>query len=112
MPSGWIHVITGCMFSGKTDELLRLLRRAAIAGRRVILIRPTIDDRAARGEHAVVVLVRGVRDEESTVPSPQRRHLVGDRLGRVWGGGHHGTPERVHGGASGSRQCGHVLVDA
>ena len=47
MPSGWIHVITGCMFSGKTDELLRLLRRAEIAGRRVILIRPTIDDRTS-----------------------------------------------------------------
>ena len=47
MPSGWIHVIAGCMFSGKTDELLRLLRRAEIAGRRVILIRPTIDDRTS-----------------------------------------------------------------
>jgi len=41
MAGGWIHVITGCMFSGKTDELLRLLRRAEIAGRRVILVRPT-----------------------------------------------------------------------
>jgi thymidine kinase len=47
MPSGWIHVIAGCMFSGKTDELLRLLRRAEIAGRRVMLVRPTIDDRTA-----------------------------------------------------------------
>ncbi len=47
MPSGWIHVIAGCMFSGKTDELLRLLRRAEIAGRRVILVRPTIDDRTS-----------------------------------------------------------------
>jgi thymidine kinase len=45
MPSGWIHVITGCMFSGKTDELLRLLRRAEIAGRRVMLVRPRLDDR-------------------------------------------------------------------
>jgi len=45
MPSGWIHVISGCMFSGKTDELLRLLRRAEIAGRRVMLVRPRLDDR-------------------------------------------------------------------
>ncbi|MGH2407543.1 MAG: thymidine kinase [Candidatus Limnocylindrales bacterium] len=45
MPSGWIHVITGCMFSGKTDELMRLLRRAEIAGRRVMLVRPRLDDR-------------------------------------------------------------------
>lgn len=45
MTPGWIHVITGCMFSGKTDELLRLLRRADIAGRRIVLVRPTVDDR-------------------------------------------------------------------
>jgi len=30
--SGWVEVITGCMFSGKTEELLRRLRRADIAG--------------------------------------------------------------------------------
>ena len=45
MADGWIHVISGCMFSGKTDEMLRLLRRAEIAGRRVVLVRPTVDDR-------------------------------------------------------------------
>ena len=45
MTPGWIHVITGCMFSGKTDEVLRLLRRADIAGRRIVLVRPVIDDR-------------------------------------------------------------------
>ena len=49
MADGWIHVITGCMFSGKTDEMLRLIRRAEIAGRRVVLIRPTIDDRTDVG---------------------------------------------------------------
>ncbi|HEX8938824.1 MAG TPA: thymidine kinase [Candidatus Limnocylindrales bacterium] len=41
----WLHVIAGCMSSGKTDELLRLLRRAEIARRRVVLIRPDIDTR-------------------------------------------------------------------
>lgn len=41
----WLHVITGCMSSGKTDELLRLLRRAEFARRRSILVRPDIDDR-------------------------------------------------------------------
>jgi thymidine kinase len=49
MPDGWIHVISGCMFSGKTDEVLRLLRRAEIAGRRVVLVRPTVDDRSEAG---------------------------------------------------------------
>ncbi len=42
---GHVEVISGCMFSGKTDELLRLLRRAEIARRRILLVRPSIDDR-------------------------------------------------------------------
>ena len=47
----WLHVIAGCMSSGKTDELLRLLRRAEVARRRVLLVRPGIDDRTP-GEFA------------------------------------------------------------
>ncbi len=42
---GQVQVIAGCMFSGKTDELLRLLRRAEIARRRILLVRPALDDR-------------------------------------------------------------------
>ena len=42
---GSLHVITGCMFAGKTDELLRLLRRASVGGRSVMLIRPSADTR-------------------------------------------------------------------
>lgn len=49
MTSGWIHLIAGCMFSGKTDEMLRLIRRAEIAGRRVLLVRPAIDSRTEAG---------------------------------------------------------------
>jgi thymidine kinase len=45
---GHVQVIAGCMFSGKTDELLRLLRRAEIARRRILLVRPVIDDRTER----------------------------------------------------------------
>jgi thymidine kinase len=44
--SGWVHVICGCMFCGKTDEMLRLLRRFSIAGRRVVLVKPRIDTRS------------------------------------------------------------------
>src|SRR3954453_672904 len=47
----WLHVIAGCMSSGKTDELLRLLRRAEIAKRRILLVRPDVDDRPP-GEYA------------------------------------------------------------
>ena len=46
--SGWVHVICGCMFCGKTDEMLRLLRRFSIAGRRVVLVKPRLDTRTDR----------------------------------------------------------------
>ena len=41
----WLHVIAGCMSSGKTDALLRLLRRAEYARRRILLVRPDLDTR-------------------------------------------------------------------
>ncbi|MDR2085469.1 MAG: thymidine kinase [Bacteroidales bacterium] len=43
--SGWIEVICGSMFSGKTEELLRRLRRAKIAKQRVEIYKPKIDIR-------------------------------------------------------------------
>ncbi|MCB8984049.1 MAG: thymidine kinase [Ardenticatenaceae bacterium] len=42
---GKIEVICGSMFSGKTEELLRLLRRAVIAQQQVQVFKPAIDDR-------------------------------------------------------------------
>ncbi|MCT9097363.1 thymidine kinase [Haloarchaeobius sp. HME9146] len=43
--SGWVEVITGSMFSGKTEEMLRRLRRAEIAGQEVAVFTPALDDR-------------------------------------------------------------------
>lgn len=43
--TGWIEVITGCMFSGKTEELIRRLRRAKIAKQNVVIFKPEIDIR-------------------------------------------------------------------
>lgn len=43
--TGWIEVIVGCMFSGKTEELIRRLRRAEIAKQRVAIFKPKIDVR-------------------------------------------------------------------
>ncbi|OQY73838.1 MAG: thymidine kinase [Ignavibacteriales bacterium UTCHB3] len=43
--SGWIEVVVGCMFSGKTEELIRRLRRAKIAKQKVIVFKPVIDNR-------------------------------------------------------------------
>ena len=46
--TGWIEVITGCMFSGKTEELIRRLRRAQIAKQKVKIFKPKIDSRYSR----------------------------------------------------------------
>lgn len=43
--SGWIEVITGSMFSGKTEELIRRLKRAQIAKLNVEIFKPKIDTR-------------------------------------------------------------------
>lgn len=43
--TGWIEVICGPMFSGKSEELMRRLRRARIARKRVQVFKPVIDDR-------------------------------------------------------------------
>jgi len=45
--SGWIEVICGSMFSGKTEELIRRLRRAQIARQKIQVFKPTIDLRYA-----------------------------------------------------------------
>jgi thymidine kinase len=47
---GWIEIIAGGMFSGKSEELIRRLRRAVIARQRVQVFKPLIDDRFATDE--------------------------------------------------------------
>ena len=42
---GWIEVICGSMFSGKTEELIRRLKRAEFASQKILLVKPQIDDR-------------------------------------------------------------------
>jgi len=48
--SGWVEVVTGSMFSGKSEELIRRVRRAQIARQRVQLFKPRVDDRYAEDE--------------------------------------------------------------
>src|SRR6266566_5395578 len=47
---GWIEVVVGPMFSGKSEELIRRLRRAVIARQRVQIFKPAIDERYAANE--------------------------------------------------------------
>ncbi len=47
---GWIEVICGSMFSGKSEELIRRLRRAIIAKQRVQIFKPVLDSRFSDAE--------------------------------------------------------------
>ncbi|MBL1279511.1 MAG: thymidine kinase [Fluviicola sp.] len=42
---GWVEVVCGSMFSGKTEELIRRLKRAEFANQKILLVKPAIDDR-------------------------------------------------------------------
>ena len=48
--SGWIEVICGSMFSGKTEELIRRLKRAKFANQRVEIFKPQLDTRYSTQE--------------------------------------------------------------
>ena len=48
--TGWVEVITGCMFSGKTEELIRRLVRARYAKQEVRIFKPRLDDRYSEDE--------------------------------------------------------------
>jgi thymidine kinase len=60
---GSVEVITGSMFSGKTEELIRRLRRAQFAGLKVVIFKPAIDRRYS--ETRIVS-----HDERSIVSTP------------------------------------------
>lgn len=47
---GWIEVVCGGMFSGKTEELIRRAKRAHIAGQKVVVVKPAIDKRYSEDE--------------------------------------------------------------
>ena len=46
--AGWLEVVAGSMFSGKSEELIRRLRRAQIAKRKVQIFKPRIDNRYSK----------------------------------------------------------------
>ena len=62
--TGWIEVITGCMFSGKTEELIRRLILARYAKQDVLILKPKLDTRYAL-DH--VVSHSGMRIEAAAV---------------------------------------------
>ncbi len=79
--SGWIEVICGSMFSGKTEELIRRLKRARIAGQRIEVFKPKIDTRY--GESRVVshdsnsLLATPIADTRRLLEVPDNVTVIG-----------------------------------
>ena len=48
--AGWVEVIAGSMFSGKSEELIRRLRRARIARQKVQVFKPELDSRFSENQ--------------------------------------------------------------
>lgn len=76
--NGTIEVITGSMFSGKTDELIRRLRRAKIARQEVLVVKPRIDTRSGSDK---VASHAGSEFEASPIESPADiKRLISDDI--------------------------------
>lgn len=76
--SGWIEAICGPMFSGKSEELIRRLRRAIIARKRVQVFKPAIDNRYSDCE---IVTHRDTRMKSESVDSA--RDILSNLDGRT-----------------------------
>lgn len=79
--TGWIEVIAGCMFSGKTEELIRRLRRAQIAKQKVIVFKPMIDNRYSSNEivsHSAQTLPSEIiESSEEILLKSKNAHVIG-----------------------------------
>jgi thymidine kinase len=74
--SGWIEVITGSMFSGKTEELIRRVKRAKLANQRVKIFKSSTDTRYSKNE----VVSHDANSMDSTIvtESSEILNLAGD----------------------------------
>lgn len=72
--SGWMEVICGSMFSGKTEELIRRLRRAEMAGQHVEIFKPKLDTRYSEED---VVSHNRNKIRSTAVDSPSEILLLG-----------------------------------
>lgn len=72
---GWIEVICGSMFSGKTEELIRRLRRAQFAKQRVEIFKPTVD---TRYDNEYVVSHQGNEIRSTPVPAAANIRILAD----------------------------------
>ena len=89
--SGWIEVIVGSMYSGKTEELIRRLRRAQIARQRVEIFKPAIDNRYAKDQivsHSELKIPsRAVKTAEDVLRWAHEAQVIGIDEGQFLGPG-------------------------
>ena len=77
--SGWIEVICGSMFSGKTEELIRRLRRAQIAQMEIAIFKPKIDSRYSEGHivsHNHIKMESYIVDDPNDILDIAKEHEV------------------------------------
>jgi len=72
--NGWMEVICGSMFSGKTEELIRRLRRAKMAGQQVEIFKPKVDTRYSEED---IVSHNQNKIRSSAVGNPSEILLLG-----------------------------------
>src|SRR5262249_26890574 len=106
--SGWIEVIVGSMYSGKTEELIRRLRRAQIARQRVEIFKPAIDDRYALDaivSHSELrIPSRAVKTAKDVLRYAHEAQVIGIDAGQFLG------PDLVKGGETLARKGKRVIV--
>jgi len=79
--SGWIEVVCGSMFSGKTEELIRRLKRAKIANQKVQIFKPTTDTRydetnvVSHDENSILSIP--VKNSREIIKAAQGYNVVG-----------------------------------
>ena len=87
--TGWIEVIVGSMYSGKTEELIRRLRRAQIARQKVEIFKPAIDDRyshdAIVSHSALRIPSRSVKTAREVLRYAHEAQVIGIDEGQFLG---------------------------
>jgi thymidine kinase len=87
--TGWIETVVGCMFSGKTEELIRRLRRAQIARQKVLIFKPKIDNRYSANQivsHSEQSLISTVIENAAEIlPLAKDAQVVGIDEGQFFG---------------------------
>lgn len=79
--TGWIEVIAGCMFSGKTEELIRRLKRAQIAKLNVKIFKPFIDARYSKyhivshSDQSLPSII--IKDAKEILQQSENAHVIG-----------------------------------